>query len=145
MLEHRNLVAFCHWYHRYYDLHAGDKVAAYASFGFDANMMDMYPALTCGAAVCIIPEDMRLNLPELGRYFDQEGVTHSFMTTQIGFQFATNVECHSLRHLSVGGEALAALTPPSNYKMHNGYGPTEGTILITEYEVDEELKDIPVV
>ena len=27
-LEHRNLVAFCHWYHRYYDLHAGDKVAA---------------------------------------------------------------------------------------------------------------------
>ncbi len=80
MLEHRNLVAFCHWYHHYYDLKPGDKVAAYASFGFDANMMDMYPALTCGATVVIIPEDMRLNLPELGRYFDEEGVTHSFMT-----------------------------------------------------------------
>ena len=144
MLEHRNLVAFCHWYHRYYDLHAGDKVAAYASFGFDANMMDMYPALTCGAAVCIIPEDMRLNLPELGRYFDQEGVTHSFMTTQIGFQFATNVECHSLRHLSVGGEALAALTPPSNYKMHNGYGPTECTIFTTTYCLDGYEQHIPI-
>ena len=144
MLEHRNLVAFCHWYHRYYDLHAGDKVAAYASFGFDANMMDMYPALTCGAAVCIIPEDMRLNLPELGRYFDQEGVTHSFMTTQIGFQFATNVECHSLKHLSVGGEALAALTPPSNYKMHNGYGPTECTIFTTTYALSEYEQHIPI-
>ena len=144
MLEHRNLVAFCHWYHRYYDLHEGDKLAAYASFGFDANMMDMYPALTCGAAVCIIPEDMRLNLPELGRYFDQEGVTHSFMTTQIGFQFATNVECHSLRHLSVGGEALAALTPPTNYKMHNGYGPTECTIFTTTYCLDGYEQHIPI-
>ena len=144
MLEHRNLVAFCHWYHRYYDLHAGDKVAAYASFGFDANMMDMYPALTCGAAVCIIPEDMRLNLPELGRYFDQEGVTLSFMTTQIGFQFATNVECHSLKHLSVGGEALAALTPPSNYKMHNGYGPTECTIFTTTYCLNGYEQHIPI-
>ncbi|MBR4519856.1 MAG: amino acid adenylation domain-containing protein [Paludibacteraceae bacterium] len=144
MLEHRNLVAFCHWYHRYYDLQPGDKVAAYASFGFDANMMDMYPALTCGAAVCIVPEDLRLNLPELGRYFDKEGITHSFMTTQIGYQFATNIECHSLKHLSVGGEALSALTPPTAYKMHNGYGPTECTIFTTTYCLSEYEQHIPI-
>ena len=144
MLEHRNLVAFCHWYQRYYDLRPGDKVAAYASFGFDANMMDMYPALTCGATVVIVPEDMRLNLPELGRYFDQEGVTHSFMTTQIGYQFATNIECHSLKHLSVGGEALSALTPPTAYQMHNGYGPTECTIFTTVYPLSGYEQHIPI-
>ena len=144
MLEHGNLVAFCHWYHRYYDLHEGDKVAAYASFGFDACMMDLYPALTCGAAVYIVPEDLRLNLPELGRYFDSEGITHSFMTTQIGYQFATNVECHSLQHLSVGGEALSALNPPTEYKMHNGYGPTECTIFTTTYLVREYEQHIPI-
>ena len=144
MLEHGNLVAFCHWYHRYYDLHAGDKVAAYASFGFDACMMDMYPALTCGAAVVIVPEDMRLNLPELGQYFDREGITHSFMTTQIGYQFATNIDCHSLKHLSVGGEALSALTPPANYTLHNGYGPTECTIFTTTYALSEYEQHIPI-
>ena len=144
MLEHGNLVAFCHWYKRYYDLHEGDKVAAYASFGFDACMMDLYPALTSGAAVYIVPEDLRLNLPELGRYFDSEGVTHAFMTTQIGYQFATNVECHSLKHLSVGGEALSALNPPTNYKMHNGYGPTECTIFTTTYLVREYEQHIPI-
>ena len=143
-LEHGNLVAFCHWYQRYYDLHEGHKVAAYASFGFDACMMDLYPALTCGAAVYIVPEDLRLNLPELGRYFDQEGITHSFMTTQIGYQFATNVECHSLQHLSVGGEALSALNPPTDYKMHNGYGPTECTIFTTTYLVKEYEQHIPI-
>ncbi len=143
-LEHGNLVAFCHWYQRYYDLHEGHKVAAYASFGFDACMMDLYPALTCGAAVYIVPEDLRLNLPELGRYFDQEGITHSFMTTQIGYQFATNVECRSLQHLSVGGEALSALNPPTDYKMHNGYGPTECTIFTTTYLVKEYEQHIPI-
>ncbi|MBO4362344.1 MAG: amino acid adenylation domain-containing protein [Paludibacteraceae bacterium] len=144
MLEHGNLVAFCHWYHRYYDLHEGHKVAAYASFGFDACMMDLYPALTCGAAVYIVPEDLRLNLPELGRYFDSEGITHAFMTTQIGYQFATNVECHSLLHLSVGGEALSALNPPTAYKLHNGYGPTECTIFTTTYLVQEYEQHIPI-
>ena len=55
-LTHGNLVAFCHWYQRYYELKADHRVAAYASYGFDACMMDMYPALTCGATVYIIPE-----------------------------------------------------------------------------------------
>ena len=144
MLEHHNLVAFCHWYKRYYNLKAGDKVAAYASFGFDANMMDLYPALTSGATVYIISEEMRLNLPDLNRYFNEEGITHSFMTTQVGFQFATNVDNHSLKHLSVGGEALAALTPPTNYAMHNGYGPTECTIFTTTYQLGEYEQHIPI-
>ena len=143
-LEHRNLVAFCHWYHRYYELHAGDKVAAYASFGFDANMMDMYPALTCGAAVYIIGEDIRLNLPDLNHYFEAEGITHSFMTTQVGYQFAQNCDNHSLKHLSVGGEKLATIAPPANYLLHNGYGPTECTIFTTTYPIHEQEKNIPI-
>ena len=143
-LEHRNLVAFCHWYHRYYDLHAGDKVAAYASYGFDANMMDMYPALTCGAAVYIIGEDIRLNLPDLNHYFEAEGITHSFMTTQVGYQFAQNCDNHSLRHLSVGGEKLATIAPPANYQLHNAYGPTECTIFTTTYPIHEQEKNIPI-
>ncbi len=143
-LEHRNLVAFCHWYHRYYDLHAGDKVAAYASYGFDANMMDMYPALTCGAAVYIIGEDIRLNLPDLNHYFEAEGITHSFMTTQVGYQFAQNCDNHSLKHLSVGGEKLATIAPPANYLLHNAYGPTECTIFTTTYPIHEQEKNIPI-
>ena len=144
MLEHRNLVAFCHWYQRYYGLTAHDRVAAYASYGFDASMMDMYPALTCGAAVYIIGEDIRMNLPELNDYFNTMGITHSFMTTQVGYQFATNVDNHSLRHFSVGGEKLSALQPPANYMMHNGYGPTECTIFTTTYPLDHYEQDIPI-
>jgi len=143
-LEHRNLAAFCHWYQRRFELKAEHHVSCYASYGFDCCMMDMYPALTCGACVYIIGDDIRLTLPEVNDYFNENHITHSFMTTQVAYQFATNMDNHSLLHLIAAGEKLASLVPPKNFKMHNGYGPTEGTILITEYEVDEELKDIPV-
>ena len=143
-LEHRNLVAFCHWYHRYYGLTASHKIAAYASYGFDACMMDMYSALTCGAAVHIIGEDIRLNLPDLNDYFNREGITHAFMTTQVGCQFAMNFDNHSLRHLSVGGEKVLPLTPPTAYQLHNGYGPTECTVFTTTYPMTEFQQNAPI-
>ena len=143
-LEHGNLVSFCHWYQRYYDLKPEHNVAAYASYGFDACMMDMYPALTCGASVYIIPEELRLDLIALNEYFEQNNITHSFMTTQVGYQFATSIENHSLKHLSVGGEKLASLTPPTDYRFHNGYGPTECTIFTTTYPVDKKQREIPI-
>ncbi len=143
-LEQRNLVCFCHWYRRYYNLQPGDKVAAYASYGFDANMMDLYPALTTGATVVVVGDDIRLNLPDLNAYFNEEGVTHSFMTTQVGCQFAMNCDNHSLQHLSVGGEKLLPLEPPTAYKMYNVYGPTECTIFTTTYQLKEFEQNAPI-
>ena len=143
-LTHGNLVCFCHWYQRYYGLKPEHNVAAYASYGFDACMMDMYPALTCGATVHIIPEEIRLDLIALNDYFEQEHITHSFMTTQVGYQFATSIENHSLKYLSTGGEKLASLTPPTGFSFYNVYGPTECTIFTTTYLVDKKLKEIPI-
>ena len=143
-LEHRNLVAFCHWYQRRFELKPEHHTSCYASYGFDCCMMDLYPALTCGACVYVIGDDIRLSLPDVNDYFNANHITHSFMTTQVAYQFATNMDNHSLLHLIAAGEKLASLVPPSNFKLHNGYGPTEGTILITEFEVDKEMKDIPV-
>jgi amino acid adenylation domain-containing protein len=143
-LTHGNLVAFCHWYQHYYDLKPGHSVAAYASYGFDACMMDIYPALTCGATVHIVPEELRLDLMALNDYFEQHQITHSFMTTQVGYQFATNIENHSLLYLSTGGEKLASLTPPQGYQFYNGYGPTECTIFTTTFPVVHKMKDIPI-
>ncbi len=143
-LTHRNLVAFCHWYHQMFELKPGNKLAAYASYGFDANMMDTYPALTCGATVYIVPEELRLDLIALNEYFEQNGITHSFMTTQVCFQFATSVENHSLKYLSTGGEKLASIMPPQGIKFFNLYGPTETTVFITYYHVDKKMKEIPI-
>ena len=143
-LAHRNLVCFINWYHRYYELESGDCVGQYASYGFDACMMDMYPALTKGAAVCIIPEAIRLDLNAVNEYMEKNNVTHQFMTTQIARQFAVNIDNHSLKHLSGGGEKLVSFTPKGKYAFHNGYGPTECTIFSTTYKVTDYEANIPI-
>ena len=144
MLEHRNLVNFCSWYRNYYGLTAESRVAAYASYGFDACMMDMYPALTTGACVCIIPEETRHDMSDLDRFITENGVTHSFMTTQVAVMFAKNYPDNpSLKHLSAGGEKLVSIDPPS-YALHNGYGPTECTIFSTIFDVKKKESNIPI-
>ncbi|MEN6390036.1 MAG: amino acid adenylation domain-containing protein [Syntrophomonas sp.] len=143
MLEHRNLVNFCLWFQDYYGVIEADRGAAYASYGFDACMMDLYPFLTRGAAVHIIPEEMRLDLLELNRYFENNGISIAFMTTQLGRQFAISMENHSLRHLSVGGEKLVPCAP-TQFKFHNLYGPTECTILTTAFLMDREYASVPI-
>ena len=89
MLEHRNLCCFCEWFRNFYKLDETSRVAAYASYGFDANMMDMYPTLTSGAQLHIIDEAIRLDLLAIENYFKENKITHSFMTTQVGRQFAS--------------------------------------------------------
>jgi len=144
MLEHRNLVNFCAWYRHYYDLGPECRVAAYASFGFDACMMDLYPALTSGACVHIIPEETRHDMSALSAFMTDEHITHSFMTTQVGVLFARNFPGNpSLKHLSVGGEKLVSIDPPS-YAFHNGYGPTECTIFSTIFDVRQKEANIPI-
>ena len=144
MLEYGNITAFSHWFKRYYSIDFDSKVAAYASFGFDACMMDIYGAITNGAELHIIPEEIRLDFLGLQRYFEENGITHSFMTTQVGRQFAMEMDCKSLKYLSVGGEKLVPCEPPKDYKLINGYGPTEATIFTTVFEVDKYYPNIPI-
>ena len=143
-LTHGNLVSYCNWYWKYYDLKPEHNVAEYASYGFDVHQEGIYPPLTGGATVHIIPEELRLDLVSLNEYLEREHITHTFMTTQVGYQFATNIENHSLIHMSVAGEKLASIAPPAGYQLHNGYGPTEATILITIYPVTKKDKDVPI-
>ncbi|MGM9581056.1 MAG: non-ribosomal peptide synthetase, partial [Anaerovibrio sp.] len=144
MLEHRNVAALCHWYHKVYCLAPGENVALYPSYSFDAHMMDLYPAITGGGCVHVIDEGIRLDLLALNEYFEQNNIVHVTMTTQVGRQFVAEIENHSLRALSVGGEKLVSVEPPKHFDFYNEYGPTECTIIITQYLVDKLYDKVPV-
>lgn len=144
MLEHGNIFAFCRYYRNEFKFGVGCRNAAYASYGFDADMMDLYPTLTSGATVYIIPDEMRLNLVELGQYYSDNKITHAFMTTQVGRQFASEIEVKSLQYFMVGGEKLVPMDPPKGYDFYNLYGPTEGTVFCTAQKVDQHYHRIPI-
>lgn len=144
MLEHKNVRSFCDFHIRNSDIDEHSVVSAYASYGFDACLSEMYPALIGGAELHIIEEDIRLDLVRLNRYFEDNGITHAFMTTQVARQFATEIDNHSLKYLLTGGERLVPLEPPKNFELINGYGPTECTVYITTQPVDKLYHRIPV-
>lgn len=144
MLEHKNVRSFCDFHIRNSDIDEHSVVSAYASYGFDACLSEMYPALIGGAELHIIEEDIRLDLVRLNRYFEDNGITHAFMTTQVARQFATEIDNHSLKYLLTGGERLVPLAPPKNFELINGYGPTECTVYITSQPVDKLYHRIPV-
>ncbi|MEE1159601.1 MAG: amino acid adenylation domain-containing protein, partial [Atopobiaceae bacterium] len=143
-LTHGNLVCFLAWYHRRFQVDATCRVGAYASFGFDANMMDMYSALTSGATVVIVPEEMRLDIQGMADYLDERGTTHLFLTTQVGRQFVLYAHTTSLRYLLTGGEKLVTVDPPEGYELHNLYGPTEATVCITSYHVTSREENVSI-
>ncbi len=144
MLCHRNLTHFCAWYRKVYGLTDSDGVSAYASFGFDACLMDMYPTLSAGAQLHIIPAEMRLDIEGINEYIEKNNVTVAFFTTQLGRQFAECMENKSLRALSVGGEALVPIEPPTDFALFNLYGPTECTVLVTRFHVDRLYDRVPI-
>ena len=108
-------------------------------------MMDLYPTLTAGAAVVIVPEEIRLNLSAIQSLFEETGVTHSFMTTQVGRQFASFYSGKELKHLSVGGETLTPVElQGKSFTFHNCYGPTECTIFTTIFQIDRLYQRVPI-
>ena len=143
-LLHRNLVCFVEWYKRYFQLSSSNSVGAYASYGFDANMMDMYPALACGAKITIVPEEIRLDMEKLNEYLVENEVSHLFMTTQVGRQFAVDIKETTVKYLGMGGEKLISFPVPDQFECINMYGPTEGTILVTVYPLHKGETEIPI-
>lgn len=144
MLSQKNLVSFCTWYTKYQNLSDTDNTAAYASFGFDANMLDMYPTLVSGACIHVIPEEMRLDLPAMREFFDENHISVAFITTQLGRQFAETMTAKNLRALATGGETLVPVAPPNGYDLYNVYGPTECTVFITYFRVDKLYDRVPI-
>jgi len=144
MLEHGNLNAFCDHFRKKYQMDETSVAAAYASYGFDACMMDLYPVLTAGGTVLIVQEELRLDLKALQELYAKKGVTNAFITTQVGRQFALMDLPEKLKFLLVGGEKLVPVEPPKGCDLYNAYGPTECTVFITEFHVDKKYADVPI-
>ncbi len=145
MLEHGSISNFCYWYRDYFKMDHNSRVAAYASFGFDANMMDMYPALISGASLCIMEEEIRLDIPAMEEWFNRLSISHAFMTTQVSRQFYISTSTPKLKYLLAGGEKLVPLSPDrEGLSFFNIYGPTECTILISVMPVKKLYNRVPI-
>lgn len=143
MVEHRSLVNFLNWYTTLHGFTPADRSAAFASFSFDACVAQVWAPLVAGAALHVIPEELRLSPEELNRYFEQEGITHAHFPTQFAEQFMALTDNRSLHRMVVGGDALRNYKP-GTYRLVNEYGPSETTVASTAILVDRPYPRVPI-
>ena len=143
MLDHGNIRAFVNQNILRSGADENTVWAAYASFGFDANLGDTYTPLAVGGTLHILSDAVRFELPAIQQYFNDHKVTHTLITTQVGRQFAMLGGSKYLKCMQTGGEKLVPLDPPP-FKLLNAYGPTECSVYISAQEVDRRFEDVPI-
>ena len=143
-LLHRHLMAFAAWYRRYFNPTPSTRVTCYNSYGFDGFLSDVYPTLTVGAAVVIVPEEIKQDLPAIADLIRRYNILLADLPSQVGRQFALTMDCLSLKYIVVGGEKLIPFKPVYPYVLVNEYGPTEATVSVTNYQVTKYEDDLPI-
>ena len=104
------------------------RVLQYASFGFDASIMETLGALTIGACICIPSDGDRLD--NVAKCIVDLKANWTFLTPSVA-RLLSPEDVPDLECLCLGGEALPrelADTWADHVTLINGYGPTETVI-----------------
>ncbi|MET8449518.1 MupA/Atu3671 family FMN-dependent luciferase-like monooxygenase [Streptomyces sp. NPDC005209] len=138
VVPHRAVVDVCQWHHRRFSFTADDRSALVCSPGFDASVLELWPALTVGACVVVPDDAVRRDALTLARWYTNKRVAFSILPTALGEAVVDLpvADQPSLRHLVVGGDVLRTHPRPGTpYELVNVYGPTEVTVLCTAHTV----------
>ena len=135
----RSILNVISYYNDAYGLTSDDVYGLFSTIGFDAGSLAICQTLYSGCCLSIIPESIRLDMNSLNNYFINQGITHTMLTTQIGKLFMENIEDTSLKVLLVGGEKLGEFKDPNNYKLIDGFGPTETFAFISSIENSQKI------
>jgi non-ribosomal peptide synthetase component F len=147
LVDHENLAARVHWMREAYELGPDDRIVQLASLSFDTHAEEIYPALTTGATVVLVP-DGPTALPAL--LAQQPGITVLDLSTAYFHRLVDMINDvpwpDSLRLVIVGGEQLhqAGLQRWRDHfgdrvRIVNTYGPTETTIVATAGDLRDEV------
>ncbi|GFH39266.1 AMP-binding protein [Streptomyces pacificus] len=148
---HRTLAQFVDWFTGAFGVGPGSRVAQWAQPGYDASLVELFAALTTGAALCPVPDRLRAHPEKLAGWLESERITHfqtvpSFARELLAALDTTGARLSSLSHLLLAGEALhgeladALRAALPGARLVNLYGATE-TVLATWHEVDGAAGD----
>jgi amino acid adenylation domain-containing protein len=145
LVEHGALAGRVRWMREEYGLRPGERIAAFASLSFDTHAEELYPALTAGASVLLLP-DGAITLPDVLRGQAGREVTVLDLPTAYWHQLTQALDDvawpEPLRLVIIGGEQAHAATVArwrarfgDRVRLVNTYGPTEATIVATACEL----------
>ena len=135
LIHHRGLINLVLALREAFDLQPGKRVLQWASFNFDASVLEIFTTLTAGSQLYLASSEAVLpgqNLLDTLRRYRIEFV----MLTPSSLSALPLEPLPDLKTLAVGGEHCDhALIAPwmKHYTVINAYGPTEATVCATVY------------
>lgn len=134
-VSHEGLLNLVNWHQRAFAVTPSDRATQIAGLAFDASVWELWPYLTAGASLHLVPDDPTRTLPEqLRDWLAAEAITISFLPTPLAEAIlplswpATG----ALRTLLTGGDKLHHYPDPSlPFALVNNYGPTENAVVAT--------------
>jgi amino acid adenylation domain-containing protein len=145
MMSRAAIAAHARWCHRLLRPGSGDVFANHAPFSFGMSLFDIYSSLTCGAALVLVPDEVRQHARHVVDLLARERVTIWFSAPVIlsligALEGLETRDLSALRVVAFAGEVFPA--PPLSVlrrrlphpRYFNFYGSTE-TNVAAYYEI----------
>ena len=137
-VTHGNLLNLVFWHRRTFGVTTEDRATFLAGPGSGASVWELWPYLTAGADIAIVPESIRTSADELRQWLGRENVTISFVPaaiaeTMLSASWSSTVR---LRYLLTGADTLHRHPNPDlPFRLVNNYGLAECTAVTTSGNV----------
>jgi amino acid adenylation domain-containing protein len=133
-ITHAALLNLVRWHHAEFAVTASDRAPLLASPGFDASVWEMWPYLTAGASLHVVPALTRVDAEALRDWLVRREITLAFVATPLAERMLTLPwpAATRLRTLLTGADTLHHRPPLGlPFRLVNNYGPTECTVVAT--------------
>ncbi|MGA2838338.1 MAG: amino acid adenylation domain-containing protein [Acidimicrobiales bacterium] len=137
LIEHRGVVNLALDVIDSFALDSRSRVLQFASFTFDASILDLVIPLCVGATVCLARQEVLASVPDLTQLLQDRRIT----TVTLPPSLLAVMPDATFPHLATVCAAGEACHPElvrrwgTGRRFINGYGPTEATVLTTTFTV----------
>jgi len=145
-VRHRQLETLVEAQDEVLDIGPEDRMLQFASFTFDASIIELGVAFGSGAVLCIPEGDERIAGSPLVSFMREKAVTAAFLTPSVLAQLDP-ASLPRVRTLACGGEALPldlAMAWAAQRRFFNLYGLTETTVWVCWSRITERATRVPI-
>jgi amino acid adenylation domain-containing protein len=146
LVSHRSLVNLIKWHASTYRTDAGQRTSQFSTNAFGTAIWEIWPTLTHGASLHIVPGEARLSISRLGEWMTANRIVIAFLPALVAMAVMTDMRPGvSLKALLTGSDRLQALGAQDvGFSVVNHYGATEATIVSTWTEVNSDDNPMPI-
>ena len=144
LIEHKSVSDYIGHQSKYFNITREDVFVLFSSISFDASIEQLFLSILNGCQLVVPKKSDLLNSELFYTMLCDYKVTHLHAVPS----FLQTIEYHpslNLKRVVSAGEPFDKRifkNWPENISIYNKYGPTEGTISVTEYKVTKDSYDI---